>query len=288
MVKKLFILSLIISISMMASSVLAQRAETTPEVPEATVEATSEATPETTQDPMVVTILVPEVLNVIPHNAEDFTQGLVWDDGRLFQSTGLYGSSHLQELDPETGETVREVPLSEQFFGEGLALVDDQLIQITWQENTALVYDQETFEQTGSFEYDTEGWGICYDGESLYMSDGSSTLFQRDPETFEITAEIPVTFRGELVPQLNELECVEDSVYANVWYTDVIVRIDKETGVITEVVDVSRLLTEAERAQLTSSAVLNGIAYNADDNTFFITGKLWSSMYEVQFVPREG
>jgi glutamine cyclotransferase len=259
-----------------ASAVFSQSAEGTEESPEATP-AVSE-----------VEIFLPEVINIIPHGTNDFTQGLVWNEGRLFQSTGRYGESRLQELNPETGDVVREVSLEEQYFGEGLALVGDQLVQITWREATALIYDLETFDQTGTFEYDSEGWGLCSDGESIYMSDGSSTLYQRDPETFEVIAEIPVTLQGQAVPQLNELECVEDSVYANVWYTDAIVRIDKETGEITGVVDMRGLLTPAERRQLEDGAVLNGIAYNADDDTFYVTGKLWPSLYEVHFEPVAG
>jgi glutaminyl-peptide cyclotransferase len=242
---------------------------------------------EATEEPVEVEILVPEVLSEIPHSTDDFTQGLVWTDGRLFQSTGLYGESLLQELDPETGEALREVELTDDYFGEGLALVGEQLVQITWREQTAFVYDMETFEQTDTFTYETEGWGLCYDGESIYMTDGSPILYQRDPETFEVTDEIMVTLQGQPVPQLNELECVEEDVYANVWQTDAIVRIDKATGEVTGLIDARGLLTRQQRARLEGGAVLNGIAYNAEDETFLITGKLWPLMFEVRFIPVE-
>ena len=268
MVKRLLTLMVLLLVGIAAYSVLSQAAEAT-------------------EEPTEVEILVPEVLSELPHSTDDFTQGLVWLDGRLFQSTGLYGESRLQELDPETGEAMREVPLEDEFFGEGLALLDDQLIQITWREQTAFIYDLETFEQTGTFSYETEGWGLCYDGEYIYMTDGSPILYQRDPETFEVTDEIVVTLQGQPVPQLNELECVEEDVYANVWQTDYIVRIDKATGEVTGVIDARGLLTRQQRAWLQSGAVLNGIAYNAEDDTFLITGKLWPQIFEVRFVPVE-
>lgn len=238
-------------------------------------------------EPLNVEVLVPEVIATFPHRTEDFTQGLVWDQGRLFQSTGLYGESHLQELDPETGEPLREVPLPEELFGEGLALVGGQLIQITWQQQVAIYYDMETFEPEAIAQYIGEGWGLCYDGESLYMSDGTSFLYQRDPETFQVTASYEVTLMGVPIVKLNELECVEDDVYANVWSTDRIVRIAKATGEVSAIIDASNLLTAEERADLPSGAVLNGIAYNDEDGTFLLTGKLWPSMFEVRLVPIE-
>jgi glutamine cyclotransferase len=240
------------------------------------------------QDSFDIEVLVPEVIATMPHRTEDFTQGLVWDEGRLFQSTGLYGQSHLQELDPETGEPIRETPLPEQFFGEGLALVGDQLIQITWQQQVAIYYDIATFEPEAFARYTGEGWGLCYDGEALYMTDGSSILYQRDPETFQAMASHEVTLMGVPIVRLNELECVEDVVYANVWQTDRIVRIDKATGEVTAVIDASNLLTLEERAVLPSGAVLNGIAYNAETGTFLVTGKLWPTLFEVNWVPLEG
>jgi glutamine cyclotransferase len=228
--------------------------------------------------------LVPDVLATYPHDPEAFTQGLLWEQGRLFESTGLYGASTLREVVPETGEVVRSVELEARYFGEGLALVEDRLIQLTWQEETAFVYDLATFERVGTFSYEGEGWGLCFDGEVLYMSDGSATLTRRDPETFEVVGTVDVTLRGEPVALLNELECAQGSVYANVFTTNVIVRIDPASGQVRGVIDASALLRAEERARLTRDAVLNGIAYNPEADTFYLTGKLWPKLFEVRFV----
>jgi glutaminyl-peptide cyclotransferase len=249
--------------------------ETTPE-PEVTPEATT---------PADVPYLTPAVLAIYSHSTADFTQGLVMsEDGRLFQSTGLYGESELQELDLETGEELRSVALDDAFFGEGLALVGNRLIQITWQENTAFVYDVETFEVVETFEYEGEGWGLCYDGESLWMSDGSASLFRRDPDTFELLETVPVNLLGAPVTRLNELECVDGVVFANLWQTDFIVAVQPETGDVVSVVDAANLLTPEQRAELGSGAVLNGIVYLPETETFLLTGKLWPSIFEVEFI----
>lgn len=234
-------------------------------------------------------ILVPRVIRTLPHDTAAFTQGLVFDEAEnaLYESTGLYGQSTLRQLNPETGEVIRSIPLSANYFAEGLALVGDRLIQLTWQEQVALVYDRVTFEPIGTFPYPTEGWGLCYDGAELYMSDGSSSLFVRDPQTFELRRTIAVTAASAPVTQLNELECVESYVYANVWLTDQIVRIDKTNGQVTAIIDASGLLTPEERAQLGSGGTLNGIAFIPASQSFLITGKLFPKLFEVHFVTPE-
>lgn len=229
--------------------------------------------------------LVPEILSQRQHDPSAFTQGLLLHEGKFYESTGLYGESSLREIDFETNDIIRGLVLPEEIFAEGLALVDDRLIQLTWQNQGAIVWDIATFEVVGVFEYEGEGWGLCYDGESLWMSDGSSTLFQRDPQTFEIIGEVTVTLDGVAVTNLNELECVDESVYANVWYTDYILRIDKSDGTVNAVINAFNLLTEEERAALTrDGAVLNGIAYDAENDVFWVTGKLWPTLFEVRFV----
>lgn len=229
--------------------------------------------------------LVPEILSQREHDSSAFTQGLLLHEGKFYESTGLYGESSLREIDFETNDILRGLVLPEEIFAEGLALVDDRLIQLTWQNQGAIVWDITTFEVVGVLEYEGEGWGLCYDGESLWMSDGSSTLFQRDPETFEIIGEVTVTLDGVAVTNLNELECVDESVYANVWYTDYILRIDKSDGTVNAVVNAFTLLTDEERAALTrDGAVLNGIAYDAENDVFWVTGKLWPTLFEVRFV----
>ena len=226
---------------------------------------------------------VPEVLATYPHDPDAFTQGLLLEDGRFYESTGLYGESTLREVVPETGEVLREVEVSPDYFAEGLTLVNDRLIQLTWRAGVALVYNFDTFEQTDTFSYEGEGWGLCYDGEELVMSDGSATLTRRDPETFAPLGTVEVRLNGNPVEMLNELECVGDSVYANIWQTDTIVKI-AEDGSVTQEIDASSLLTSAERAQLVPDAVLNGIAYDPEAETFFLTGKLWPKVLEVRFV----
>lgn len=228
-----------------------------------------------------VPVYHPEVLEELPHDPGAFTQGLVLDGDRFFESTGIRGSSSLREVALDSGEVVRSQPVPAEYFGEGLALVDDRLIQITWQEGEAFVYDAETFEQVASFNYEGEGWGLCFDGERLVMSDGSPTLTFRDPETFEETGSVDVTLDGQGVDELNELECVDDRVYANVWNTDRIVEIDAASGEVMGVIDAAGLL-EPERA--VGADVLNGIAHVPGDDTFWLTGKLWPAMFRVRLV----
>jgi glutaminyl-peptide cyclotransferase len=224
--------------------------------------------------------LVPEIVSVRKHDSSAFTQGLLFWEGVLYESTGLRGESSLRRVDPATGKVLEQRDVPEAYFAEGLALVEDSLVQLTWQEGTAFVYDVDTLEQTGTFSYDGEGWGLCYDGSQLYLSDGSDTLFLRDPETFEVQGELTVTVGGQGVPLLNELECVGEYVYANVWKTDLILKIEKDTGFVEAVINAAGLLTPGERAQ---ADVLNGIAYDPDRDVFYITGKLWPKLFEVKF-----
>ena len=228
-------------------------------------------------------------MTTIPHDPDAYTQGLLLHDGWLYESAGEWGKSDLRRVDPATGEVQQMVDLPvddpSQYFAEGLALVGDKLIQLTWKNDVAFVYDRETFEKVGEFTYTGEGWGLCYDGESLFMSDGSANLFRRDPETFELLETVPVLYEGSPVKNLNELECVGDSVYANIWFSEYIVRIDKATGVVTAAIDSSGLLTPEDRATLPQQGVLNGIAYDAERDLFLITGKNWPKMFEVRFVP---
>jgi glutaminyl-peptide cyclotransferase len=226
--------------------------------------------------------LRPQVLAVFPHDRGAFTQGLLLHEGSLYESTGLYGRSTLRQVDPRTGDVKRVVSLAPTLFGEGLARVDDRLIQITWQHGVAPVYNLLTFEQVGQFTYSGEGWGLCYDGQRLVMSNGSSNLTFRDPQTFAVAGTVGVTLKGQPVERLNELECVGQHVYANVWQTDTIVRIHAETGRVDATIDASGLLSPEDRIGVD---VLNGIAYDPERDVFLITGKLWPRLFEVRFVP---
>ena len=218
-----------------------------------------------------------------PHDTSSFTQGLVWFDGLIYESTGLRGQSVLRIIDMPTGRVLREIAADPQHFGEGLALVDDQLIWLTWQAGTAEVYQRDTLEQTGSFAYAGEGWGLCHDGTRLVMSDGSNTLTFRHPTTFEAMGSVAVTRSdGSPVNQLNELECVGNQVWANVWLTDRIVVIDPDTGAVSAEADMAGIISP--HPELTdSNDVLNGIAYRPDTGTFLITGKRWPTIFEVRF-----
>jgi len=226
-----------------------------------------------------------QVLATYPHDAQAFTQGLVWRDGFLYESDGLYARSMLRKVVPETGEAAQVVMLDPRIFAEGLAAVGDHLIQITWKEQRAPVYDIGTLGQVNEFQYRGEGWGICYDGTRLVMSDGSSHLTFRDPQTFEPTGQVNVILEGQPIDELNELECVGDKVYSNVWQTDRILRIDPASGRVEATIDAAGLLTPQERQQ---ADVLNGIAYDPDDGTFLITGKLWPKLFKVQFPKADG
>ncbi|MCS6835834.1 MAG: glutaminyl-peptide cyclotransferase [Anaerolineae bacterium] len=246
--------------------------------------------------------LVPQVLATYPHDPQAFTQGLLWHDGVLYESTGLRGQSSLRRVDLQSGEVLERRPVSRpaeqlsgpnalpDYFAEGLALVDGRLIQLTWTEGEAFVYDLATFERLDTYTYEGEGWGLCYDGRYLYHSDGTPYLSLRDPQTFELIVKFAVTIQGQTLAAnlLNELECVGDLVYGNLWQTDFIVQIDKRDGQVVGIIDARELLTAEERAALSPNAVLNGIAHNPETDTFYITGKLWPKLYEVRFVPMSG
>jgi glutaminyl-peptide cyclotransferase len=229
--------------------------------------------------------LVPRIISVRPHDPNAFTEGLLLVDGLLYESTGRNGQSSLREVDPETGEVLRGVRLPDEYFGEGIALVGDRILQLTWLEGIGFIFDRDTFALVDTFPYSAEGWGMCYDGEHLYTSDGSPVITQRDAETLAPLATRTVLLEGQPVEEINELECVDESIYANVWHTDNILRIDKATGRVTAVIDAFSLLTPEQRSTLGREATLNGIAYDADAGTFLLTGKLWSWLFEVEFIP---
>jgi glutaminyl-peptide cyclotransferase len=223
------------------------------------------------------------VLNRYPHDTTAYTQGLLWAGaGQLFESTGRKGQSSLRRVDIVSGDVEKIHELDPEFFAEGLARVDRDLIQLTWKEGTAFVYDTKSFDQKSTFAYETEGWGLCYDGTDLVMSDGSSTLTLRDPLTFEELRRISVKDAGIAVSSLNELECVGDRVYANVLGDDDIYEIDVADGSVTGVIDASSLFPEHNAA---NGEVLNGIAFNPETGTFYLTGKNWPTLFEVTFEP---
>jgi glutaminyl-peptide cyclotransferase len=227
-------------------------------------------------------MLTVEVLSARPHDPAAYTQGLLLYEQLLYESTGRYGHSSLRRVDPQTGQVLLRVELPPNLFGEGLARHDNRLVQLTYKEQVALAYEIEAFGSLGQFSYQGEGWGLCFDGEHFIMSNGSSTLTVRDPATFEVLDQIHVTRLGFPVTNLNELECVGDVVYANIYGSDRIVRVSRDAGKVLADIDASGLLTPTEQE---SAGVLNGIAYDPENETFLITGKLWPKLFEVRFVP---
>lgn len=226
----------------------------------------------------------PEVVATYPHDPNAFTQGLLFHEGRLYESSGRYGLSDLREVVLDSGAVVRARPLEARFFAEGLARVDDRLVQLTYREGTALVYDLDTFEEVGRFAYDGEGWGLCYDGRELWMSDGSARLQRRDPVTFELLGHVDVRRDGRPVERLNELECVGEHVVANVWLTTELVRIVKADGRVDAVIDAAALVPDDASVRANPDAVLNGVAHDPATGRWWLTGKLWPVLYEVRFV----
>lgn len=221
-----------------------------------------------------------ELHRTLPHDPDAYTQGLLLRGGSFFESTGLLGKSELREVEIATGEVLRSLELADTLFGEGLAMVGDKLVQLTWKAGLAFVYDAETFSLENTFEYSGEGWGLCYDGQFLYMTDGTSALIRRHPETFEVLEELRVTRDGFSVHNLNELECVEDGLWANQYTTNGILRIDKQTGEVTGRLDVHGLSLASDRPS-DPGAVLNGIAYDPSTKMFYVTGKLWPKLFEI-------
>lgn len=224
------------------------------------------------------------VVDIYPHDPGDFTQGLVYVDGVLYEGTGQYGRSGLEKKDLETGQTLHELPLPDIYFGEGMTVLGDKIYQLTWREHTGFVYDKETFQLLATWSYPGEGWGLTHDGQQLIMSDGTDVLTFIDPETLQIVGRVQVqNVLGRPLAKLNELEYVDGEVYANIWTTDIIARIDPTTGEVLGLIDLSNLLPLTEVTAPVD--VLNGIAYDAAGGRLFVTGKLWPKLYEIDLTP---
>jgi glutamine cyclotransferase len=223
------------------------------------------------------------VVRTYPHDPNAFTEGLFLRDGFLYESTGLEGASSIRKIVLETGSVENERSISSQYFGEGIIDWGDKLIQLTWKNQIGFVYGVDDFETRGEFTYAGEGWALTRDDKRIIMSDGTSRLRFLDPETLKETGGITVTDEGRPVDQLNELEWVKGEIYANIWQTDRIVRIDPATGKVKGWIDLTGLLPEADRAR---ADVLNGIAYDAKADRLIVTGKLWPRMYEIRVVAK--
>jgi glutaminyl-peptide cyclotransferase len=219
------------------------------------------------------------IVKTYPHDPKAYTQGLVWNGKGFFESTGNYGSSTLRETTLE-GKVLRSVPQDDQYFSEGLAWLGNQLYQLTWTNKKAFVYNATTFKLEGTRAYKTEGWGLTTDGRSLILSDGSSTLYWLEPKTFAVRKTIKVSNAGSEIRNLNELEWINAEIWANIWQTDLIARIDPTTGRVKAFVSLAGLRPEA--AQGSTDAVLNGIAYDSKNKRLFVTGKYWDKLYEIK------
>lgn len=221
-----------------------------------------------------------EVVNVWPHDRTAFTEGLVYLQGILLESTGLNGRSTLRKVELQTGRVIEQVTLSSRYFGEGMTVLGGKVYQLTWQNQTGFVYDLESLKLEQEFAYTGEGWGLTTDGRSLIMSDGTNEIRFIDPVTFKVTRTIGVLDHGVPLKQLNELEYIKGELFANVWQTQSVVRIDPATGVIRGMIDFSGLLAPGDYAA--GPDVLNGIAYDATGDRIFVTGKNWPKLFEVR------
>lgn len=223
-----------------------------------------------------------QVVNSYPHDPDAFTQGLVYLDGELYEGTGLNGQSSLRRTKLETGVVEQIIPLDPQYFGEGVTVFDDKIYQLTWKSQTGFIYDLESFEQLDTFSYATEGWGLTHNGRQLIMSDGSNTLYFLEPDTLAVTGSVAVFDQATPVMRLNELEYINGEIFANVWQTNLIARIDPETGQVTGWLDLTGLLPPEALTQPVD--VLNGIAHDGENGRLFVTGKLWPLLFEIELV----
>lgn len=219
------------------------------------------------------------IKKIYPHDIRAYTQGLIIDNGKMYEGTGMEGESVIKEVNIKTGETIRDMGIPQEYFGEGITIVGDKLIQLTWRTNIGLVYDKKTFKKLREFSYSTEGWGLTFDGKNLIMSDGSENLFYLDTLNYSFLRKIQIYDNHTAITKLNELEYIDGFIYANIYTTDFIVKIDPKTGKVVQRWDMPDLLNESDRMPETD--VLNGIAYNKNTKRFYITGKYWPKMFEM-------
>ena len=223
-----------------------------------------------------------QVVNIYPHSQEAFTQGLVYLNNLLYQGNGLYGKSSIQKLDLETGVVLQQKDLPSRYFGEGITIFGDSLFQLTWKSKTGFIYDVESFDSLGQFTYSSEGWGLTHDNHRLIMSDGTSTIHFINPHTMTFTGEITVHEENQLITNLNELEYIKGEIWANVWLTNRIVRINPDTGQVTGWLDLTGILPAGTCSQPVD--VLNGIAYDSQNDRIFVTGKNWCKLFEIKVI----
>ncbi len=232
---------------------------------------------QTSNSPTVYTY---KIIHTYPHDTAAYTEGLIISDGFLYESTGGYGTSTLRQVDLQSGNVTNQIQLPDEFFGEGLAMVGDRLVQLTWKSGVGFVYNKETLASEGNFTYPTEGWGLTYNGSDLIMSDGTSNLYFLDPITFQRVGQVSVHDNGTAVTNINELEYVNGMVYANIWFTQEIAIINPATGTVTGWIDLSGIYPNS------GNSVLNGIAYDQQTGNLYVTGKDWPEIYQIQITPK--
>ena len=227
-----------------------------------------------------------KVIHTYPHDPDAFTQGLIYVDGHLYESTGRNGKSSIRLVDISSGKVLQHYDLATKYFGEGLTDWDSELVQITWQTEIGFVYDKFSFSLKRTFHYSGEGWGLTHDDKQLILSDGTPVIRFLDPQSFVEIRRVSVTNEnGRPVPNINELEYIHGEIYANIWMTNEIIRISPRTGKILGRIDLSGLIDKSELSD--SGAVLNGIAYDAKGDRLFVTGKLWPKLFEIKVVRKQ-
>jgi glutaminyl-peptide cyclotransferase len=222
------------------------------------------------------------VVNTYPHDTQAYTEGLIFDDGWLYESTGITSESSLRKVDLQTGKVLQQFNLSSGIFGEGLAVVGDSLVQLTWQNHVGYIYDKATLSLQRSFDVHGEGWGLTYDGQNLIMSNGSSTLTVLNPQTYQVVNQISIKNGNEPLTNINELEYINGSIYANIWHSMKIAIINPQTGQVTGIIDLTGIY-EPNNYDL----VLNGIAYDTQTGRLLVTGKNWPNLYKITIKPQE-
>ncbi len=226
-----------------------------------------------------------QIVKTYPHDRKAFCQGLAIEGDVLYEGTGRYGRSTLRRIDLNSGKILKSIRLNSKYFGEGISVWGDSVVQLTWKSQFGFIFDKQTLKYRGSFRYTGEGWGVTYDEQHVILSDGSATLRLLDPKTYRVVKQLTVHDRGVRVDKLNELEYVEGEIFANVWDSDLVMRISPETGQVVGRIDLSGLLTSRERRG--AEAVLNGIAYDPQKKRLFVTGKFWPKLFEIRLIAKQ-
>jgi glutamine cyclotransferase len=230
----------------------------------------------------LVTEYTVKIVRSLPHDPQAFTEGLFFEGGFLYESTGINGRSSVRKVDLETGRVIQKTDLPSHYFGEGISLWKNSIFQLTWKSGQGFIYNLQSFSKEREFRYAGEGWGMTHDDKNLIMSNGSSKLLFLDPETLRRVRVLPVAWRGKPVELLNELEYIKGEIFANIWFKDFVARISPKTGEVTGWIDMSDL--RRELPPRSGAEALNGIAYDKEKDRIFVTGKLWPSLFEVEIV----